>query len=62
MKNKPIIITISNFNEKELDYIIQSDATIDIAQEFDEGMRLVGINIHVDALDNPKGIIEIKGN
>lgn len=62
MKNKPIIITISNFNEKELDYIIQPDATMDIAQEFDENMKLIGIDIHVDALDNPKGIIEIKGD
>lgn len=62
MKNKPIIITISNFNEKELDYIIQPDAIMDIAQEFDENMKLIGIDIHVDALDNPKGIIEIKGN
>ena len=60
--NKPIIITISNFNGKELDYIVQSDATMDIAQEFDEDMKLIGLDIHVDALDNPKGIIEIKGN
>ena len=62
MKNKPIIITISNFNGKELDYIVQPDATMDIAQEFNEDMKLIGIDIHVDALDNPKGIIEIKGN
>ena len=60
MNKKPTIITISNFNEQEIDYIVQPDAIMTISYEFNDNMKIRKMEIHVDAQDNPKGIIEIR--
>ena len=59
--SKPIIITISNYNDQEIDYLIQADAAVSILKESTEEGKITDLTINVNSLGNPKGIIEVKG-
>lgn len=61
MNKRPILITISNYNEKEITYIIPQSAKIDIYKSLSiDGIDSVmtQLSIDVDCIDGIKEFIE----